>query len=655
MRLRLLQLGLLAGLLLAGCTQTDTTKPTITFSAPADNSTVNSSSVTVQGTAKDDKAVNKLTYQLNGGAEQTVSITAGATVNFSIPVSSLVEGSNTVVVNAYDAAGNKGTASLKLNFSLFKVIGTVNESTASGGKPMVNAKVTVKLGAGSASATTGADGKFTVAVETSDTVQTTAIVSSFSITVEPPADKVAAGYFPLTYDAVPIADYNSGFGAAKEMNIYMPGGAAVTLGGYPAKFGCVKGTLFDTDGTTPVVAAPPTGRTGRVSPASCTSTNPTQLFTDTTPLNPGENGLVLWGGLRAVTTLAGGAYRIPLVSTNLPFAASGSMWAGNYTGTDTGNPNTAFEYYWSKFAFLPNVNIFTNPNGAEVTQNLTLQAFDPATNPSKVATVSISHDTSAFAADGFNTATGDFSASLPSFGAGITSAEVELGQYYFINASPRNMRVYKIPSGAPGQQIAIFSPALHFDPTGTTVISRSHVFQWRDGTNLTSALSAKFIATGKPTEPASAATGVSRTPTLKWKAVPEAKVYVVTIFDPGTGKGLWRVYTPNTQATVPVSLAASKGHAWQVYTDDQTAMLDYIGSDPDALDAHLWLAPGRLARKNLQSDAINDWRGEIVQGYLKAQGRIPSRFSQREGAYQNLLTNGYRESLSETATFTTGN
>jgi hypothetical protein len=95
----------------------DTTPPTLVLSAPADGATVNTSSVTVVGSASDAVGVTRVAVQLNGGAEQDASVTRGPAVSFSRIVSGLANGTNVIVVNAYDAAGNKGSTSIRVTYS----------------------------------------------------------------------------------------------------------------------------------------------------------------------------------------------------------------------------------------------------------------------------------------------------------------------------------------------------------------------------------------------------------------------------------------------------------------------------------------------------------------------------------------------------------
>ncbi len=108
-------LGLLLGLILAACFPGDTLKPTVTIQSPSDNQTVSQATLTVQGTAQDNVGVTRLTYQLNGGPEQQVNITPGQQVSFQFQVT-LQQGQNTLTVNAYDQAGNKGSATVRVTY-----------------------------------------------------------------------------------------------------------------------------------------------------------------------------------------------------------------------------------------------------------------------------------------------------------------------------------------------------------------------------------------------------------------------------------------------------------------------------------------------------------------------------------------------------------
>ncbi|WP_169562201.1 carboxypeptidase regulatory-like domain-containing protein [Thermus islandicus] len=130
------------GVILAACGQapSDTAKPTVALTQPVDRQTLNTQSVTVQGTAQDNVGVTRVTYQLNGGPEQGVAITPGRNVSFSFQVT-LNPGPNTLQVNAYDAAGNKGMASVEVVFGTLALTGLVVDNNA--GAPVVGSTVTV--------------------------------------------------------------------------------------------------------------------------------------------------------------------------------------------------------------------------------------------------------------------------------------------------------------------------------------------------------------------------------------------------------------------------------------------------------------------------------------------------------------------------------
>ncbi len=89
----------------------NTSPPAITITSPVDGSTVNTSTVTVNGTAIDDVGVTNVT--VNG---VPVTITPGTSVTYSTTVT-LVSGSNTITAEARDAAGNSGTATVNVTFT----------------------------------------------------------------------------------------------------------------------------------------------------------------------------------------------------------------------------------------------------------------------------------------------------------------------------------------------------------------------------------------------------------------------------------------------------------------------------------------------------------------------------------------------------------
>jgi hypothetical protein len=89
----------------------DGVPPTVALAAPADGSSVNGTVVDVQGQAQDNRTVQRITWQANGGAEQAVAAPTGRSVTFNFAATGLVSGSNLVAVTAYDRAGNRTTAS----------------------------------------------------------------------------------------------------------------------------------------------------------------------------------------------------------------------------------------------------------------------------------------------------------------------------------------------------------------------------------------------------------------------------------------------------------------------------------------------------------------------------------------------------------------
>lgn len=492
--------------------------------------------------------------------------------------------------------------------------GHVFTSASAGGQPVHGAKVVVKAGNQTVQTTTGLDGSFTLDIPSS--------AQTFTLTVVPPAGQ---GMAALTYEAVPLAAYESPYGAASEMNIYLPAPASRLLPGYPPRTGYVSGTV--TLNGNPV--------------ASTTPRNPNQLFE---PPQPCEDGLVIFGGFRTVTTDGNGFYQIPVASTNNLYAVSGSLWVGNYTGTDTGNCSTATEYYWSTFQYLPEIRVYLN--GTTTNQDVNLEPFDPDTN-SKITTLQVAHDYSGltgFTFDPANPGWNAFALTVPSFAHAISSGEVELGQYYFLGTNSKTLRVYAIPPGASSQQIALAHLALRFDPQ--TIKDLSLVYQWRDGTNLTQGLTASFLDTPKLQVAEGANLGPN--PTLSWSAVSGAKVYVVSVHD-AQGSLVWGGFTPSTSMVVPVPLQSGATYFWYVYTDDQTEILDYIGMDPAALQARLYLDLDHYPRlKGFKTSPINRYRGELAQAFREAFGHVP----RPQAAYQNLLQKGYRESVSETRSFT---
>ncbi|MFD3004176.1 Ig-like domain-containing protein [Thermus tengchongensis] len=162
MRLARLLGTLLAATLLAltGCSP-DSAPPTVTISSPQDGAIVNTPQVTVQGTAQDNTRVVRLTYQLNGSAEQEIAITPGTSVNFQFQIS-LQQGQNTITVNAYDAAGNKGSSSLAVTYDPMAIhtLSGILVSEYAGGPVAGSSLRLYRNSALVATATSASDGSF---------------------------------------------------------------------------------------------------------------------------------------------------------------------------------------------------------------------------------------------------------------------------------------------------------------------------------------------------------------------------------------------------------------------------------------------------------------------------------------------------------------
>lgn len=92
----------------------DTAAPVITITSPATNPvTVPVTPTVISGYATDNVGVVLVTYQLNGGTETPCFGTA----SWATPALTLDAGANTVIIKAYDAAGNTDTETLTITYT----------------------------------------------------------------------------------------------------------------------------------------------------------------------------------------------------------------------------------------------------------------------------------------------------------------------------------------------------------------------------------------------------------------------------------------------------------------------------------------------------------------------------------------------------------
>jgi hypothetical protein len=94
-------------------TVVDKVPPTVTIKSPGNNFVTPSNSVTLTGTATDAAGIQFVQAQLNGGAFQI----AAGTTSWSILITNLVEGENTIAVQSVDLSGNLSTlAKREINY-----------------------------------------------------------------------------------------------------------------------------------------------------------------------------------------------------------------------------------------------------------------------------------------------------------------------------------------------------------------------------------------------------------------------------------------------------------------------------------------------------------------------------------------------------------
>ena len=91
----------------------DIAPPAVSISSPGAGATV-SGNISAQGTAADNVAVVRIDFLVDG---VVISSAASSPFSFSLNTAAYSNGSHTLAANAYDAAGNKGSASVTVNVS----------------------------------------------------------------------------------------------------------------------------------------------------------------------------------------------------------------------------------------------------------------------------------------------------------------------------------------------------------------------------------------------------------------------------------------------------------------------------------------------------------------------------------------------------------
>lgn len=91
----------------------DVVAPRVVVTSPQRDTILGAEVIALSGTASDSVGVVRVTYRVNDGEERELSAAQGASTAFSGTVT-LVAGANSILVTAYDAAGNRGTAAAPL-------------------------------------------------------------------------------------------------------------------------------------------------------------------------------------------------------------------------------------------------------------------------------------------------------------------------------------------------------------------------------------------------------------------------------------------------------------------------------------------------------------------------------------------------------------
>ncbi len=147
-------------------TVVDTTVPTLSITSPVSDSILTETEIAVIGKIGDDVGITRMTYQINGAAEQEINIsqnlkiTSGANADFNAAIN-VQEGENSITINAYDGSGNKISREIKVitykaATNSIKFAGVVTSSN--GGAPVVGSQIRVE--GNNARARTDARGRF---------------------------------------------------------------------------------------------------------------------------------------------------------------------------------------------------------------------------------------------------------------------------------------------------------------------------------------------------------------------------------------------------------------------------------------------------------------------------------------------------------------
>lgn len=206
----------------------DSVDPQITLTAPAAGA-LNGAEVEVSGTATDNRAVARITWSLNGGAEVEAPITEAPSVAFSFGVT-LAQGANTLRVTAYDAAGNVKSATVSTTLDTdapalelagpavnARVVSPTVSVSGTAGDPSGVAKVSFDVDGGPPTdfaGPFGVDGAFTVLVPVSLGAHTIGITATDAAgnarRIARQVERVAAGEALLNVldaaDGSPVAD-----------------------------------------------------------------------------------------------------------------------------------------------------------------------------------------------------------------------------------------------------------------------------------------------------------------------------------------------------------------------------------------------------------------------------------------------------------------